>query len=81
HLAGAALDVFEKEPLDENHPIWKLDNVLITPHIAGGMDLDTNKELFAQLTINNVEAFINDTPLKNEVDYETGYRRYVQDSN
>lgn len=80
HLSGAALDVFESEPLDESHPIWKLDNVLITPHIAGGMDLDTNKELFSELTANNIENFINNRQLKNEVDFETGYRRYIRTS-
>lgn len=76
HLSGAVLDVFEKEPLDDNHPIWKLDNVFISPHIAGGMDLDINKELFAKLAIGNIENFINNRPIKNEVDYETGYRKY-----
>lgn len=76
HLGGAILDVFGKEPLDENHPIWKLDNAFITPHIAGGMDLDINKEFFAKLAIENIENFINNKPLKNEVDFETGYRKY-----
>ncbi|MDD5843254.1 MAG: hypothetical protein PUC86_06730, partial [Solobacterium sp.] len=56
------------------------DNVLITPHIAGGMDLDTNKELFSELTANNIENFINNRQLKNEVDFETGYRRYIRTS-
>ena len=34
-IAGAALDVFENEPLDPNNPILKLDNVIVTPHVAG----------------------------------------------
>ena len=76
HLSGAVLDVFEKEPLAENHPIWKMDNVFISPHIAGGMDLDINKELFAKLAIENIESFIHNKPLKNEVDFNTGYRKY-----
>ena len=34
-IAGAALDVFESEPLEDNHPFLTLDNVIITPHVAG----------------------------------------------
>jgi phosphoglycerate dehydrogenase-like enzyme len=34
-IAGAALDVFSEEPLPEDHPLWRLDNVVLTPHTAG----------------------------------------------
>ncbi|MET4692197.1 2-hydroxyacid dehydrogenase [Endozoicomonas lisbonensis] len=34
HLRGVVLDVFEKEPLDENHPLWQYEQVIITPHIS-----------------------------------------------
>ena len=34
-IAGAVLDVFDREPLPPSHPLWKLDNVVVTPHISG----------------------------------------------
>jgi phosphoglycerate dehydrogenase-like enzyme len=37
-IAGAALDVFNQEPLPESSPLWTLDNLLITPHVAGAHD-------------------------------------------
>jgi phosphoglycerate dehydrogenase-like enzyme len=38
-IAGAALDAFRQEPLPEDHPYWSLDNVLLTPHLAGMSDI------------------------------------------
>jgi phosphoglycerate dehydrogenase-like enzyme len=37
-IAGAALDVFSEEPLPEHHPLWKMKNVILTPHLAGFYD-------------------------------------------
>lgn len=45
-LSFAALDVFEEEPLPQDHPLWKMDNVLITSHIAG-LTPDFQKKLMA----------------------------------
>jgi phosphoglycerate dehydrogenase-like enzyme len=65
HLAGAALDVFEAEPLPAGHPLIHLDNVVLTPHIAAGTRdaLSTKmRALFA-----NVQRFYNGEPLRNRV--------------
>lgn len=42
HLSGAMLDVFDQEPLDQNHPIWSTDGVIITPHVAAITRPDTS---------------------------------------
>jgi D-2-hydroxyacid dehydrogenase (NADP+) len=44
-IAGAALDVFSQEPLPDNHPLWAMDNVLITPHLGGFHDGYVNEAL------------------------------------
>ncbi len=65
HLAAAALDVFETEPLPASHPLTRLRNVVLTPHIAAGTrDALTTKmrALFA-----NVQRFYRGEPLANRV--------------
>src|SRR5262245_48063745 len=44
-IAGAALDVFTQEPLPEDHPFWKMENVIITPHLGGFCDVYVNYAL------------------------------------
>lgn len=65
HLAGAALDVFETEPLPAQHPLARFNNVVLTPHISAGTRdaLSTKmRALFA-----NVERFYRGEPLANRV--------------
>ncbi len=71
-IAGAALDVFEVEPLPENSPLWSMDNVIISPHIAGlsGISLaDLRVAVFNE----NLIAYIRGEALPTEVDQKVGY--------
>jgi len=70
-LAGAGLDVTEPEPLPQDHPLWKLDNVIITPHVAGRSDGigERRMELFEE----NLKRFQRGLPLRNIVDKQRGY--------
>lgn len=61
-IAGAALDVFETEPLPVDSGLWDEPNVIISPHAAGGRPLGA-----ATLIEENVAAFVNDRPLRNRV--------------
>ncbi|MEA4895098.1 MAG: 2-hydroxyacid dehydrogenase [Oscillospiraceae bacterium] len=62
-IAGAALDVFSTEPLPEDHPLTKLDNVTLTPHRAGGTsDLAA---LSYRILLGDVLRYLNGQALKN----------------
>jgi phosphoglycerate dehydrogenase-like enzyme len=71
HLAGAGLDVTDPEPLPSNHPLWKFENVVITPHIAGASDSALPRIL--DLLKKNIALFAADQPLLNVVDKNKGY--------
>ncbi|ETT35895.1 D-isomer specific 2-hydroxyacid dehydrogenase NAD-binding protein [Paenibacillus sp. FSL R7-269] len=71
-LKGAALDVFETEPLPANHPLWDMENVILTPHIAG--DTDRYNERMLELVLFNLNAFKEDTSsMKNVISSEKQY--------
>jgi phosphoglycerate dehydrogenase-like enzyme len=70
-LAGAGLDVFEHEPLPEDSPLWDLDNVILTPHVAG---LTPHYfERTAALFTENLDRFLSGQPLRNVYDPTRGY--------
>lgn len=70
-LAGAGLDVTDPEPLPKGHPLWKFENVVITPHIATVSD--KVGERYRDLVFDNVTRFAKDEPLRNVVDKIKGF--------
>ena len=62
-IAGAGLDVFETEPLPAEHPLWKMENVIITPHVAGCSPRIPERHL--ELLLDNIERFVQGVPLRN----------------
>lgn len=59
-IAGAGLDVFEIEPLPAEHPLWRMENVIITPHIAAASTRVPERHL--ETLLENIRCFINDQP-------------------
>jgi phosphoglycerate dehydrogenase-like enzyme len=72
-IAGAALDVFNQEPLPSAHPFWSLPNLVLTPHISG-YTVRYFREVVAILE-DNLDRFLNGRPLHNLVDKRLGYAR------
>lgn len=74
-IAGAILDVLEKEPLAADSPLWKMPNVLITPHISGrgfGHDPATERKIW-DICLENLRRYIAGEDIINEVDMNLGY--------
>jgi phosphoglycerate dehydrogenase-like enzyme len=71
HFAGAALDVFDQEPLPEASPLWTMDNVIITPHIAGSSEHYVERA--APIFYHNIKQFLEGQPLMNLVNLQEGY--------
>jgi phosphoglycerate dehydrogenase-like enzyme len=65
-IAGAGLDVCEIEPLPAGHPLWKMTNVIITPHAAAASPRIAERHL--QVLLDNLRRFVTDQPLFNVVD-------------
>jgi phosphoglycerate dehydrogenase-like enzyme len=68
-IAGAVLDVFAREPLPPDHPLWALDTVAVTPHIAGP---DVPEEIVPVFS-DNLARFLAGRPLRHVVDRRRGY--------
>lgn len=65
-IANGAIDVFEEEPLEETSPLWDLDNIIITPHVAGTMPeyMDNASDIFVE----NLKLYLQGKKLNNLVD-------------
>ncbi len=70
-IKGAGLDVFSKEPLSKDNPLWNFDNVIITPHIGGFSDLSNERAV--KLITENIKRFENGEELLNLVSISRGY--------
>lgn len=71
HLAGAGLDVFGNEPLEDGSPLWTAPNVVLTPHVSG-----TSRQTTALnwgMFVANVARFVRGESLENVVDVRRGY--------
>ena len=71
-LSGAALDVFEEEPLPEESPLWELPNVILSPHSTDNVPGLTN-ELQSELFRDNLRRYLDGEPLVNELDKKLLY--------
>jgi glyoxylate/hydroxypyruvate reductase A len=68
-IGGAILDVFDEEPLPADHPLWKFENVVITPHISGPSTPDEIGPIFDD----NLRRYLARRPLRYQVDRRRGY--------
>lgn len=71
-IRGAGLDVFETEPLPEDHPLWTMEQVIITPHSAGNTDryADRMVDIFTE----NMKSYLSTgSPSRNLIDYNRQY--------
>ncbi len=70
-LYGAGLDVTDPEPLPSDHPLWRMDNVIITPHVAATGGDSAQRSM--TIAVENLRRYVAGEPLLNVVDIERGY--------
>jgi len=68
-IGGAALDVFATEPLPPEHPLWALDNAVLTPHISG----PSTPAQITPVFNDNLARWLAGRPLRHVVDRARGY--------
>jgi len=70
-IAGAGLDVTPEEPLPQDHPLWQMENVLLTPHTAGGSPRRNDR--MVALFCENLRRLLVGEPLLSVIDKQKGY--------
>ena len=70
-IGGAGLDVTPVEPLPDDNPLWDMQNVIITPHVAGGSPIRMDRTV--TLFCDNLERFLAGKPLLSVIDKQKGY--------
>lgn len=70
-IRGAGLDVFETEPLPETSPLWNMENVIITPHVAALSPFYMERAI--KLFIENLSKYLHNADMLNVIDKEKGY--------
>jgi len=70
-ISGAALDVFEQEPLPPEHPLWGFENVLLTPHVAACSVHIAERHL--EVLLDNIRRFVAGEPLRNVTSKENWF--------
>ena len=75
YIRSAAVDVFEKEPLDSSSKLWSLKNLAITPHASGFFHLPATIRRVTDICASNLNSYLNGGELKNIIDYESGYKK------
>lgn len=75
HLSGAGVDVTDPEPLPPTHRLWNISTAVVTPHISGFYHLRETHERIVGIFLENLRHFQAGEPLRNLVDFATGYRK------
>ncbi len=70
-IGAAGLDTVQPEPLPEDHPLWRMENVLLTPHVGGGSPL--RQDRIVERFCENLKRFVAGAPLVGQVDKRKGY--------